>query len=245
MSDALVMYEIQRDRINARQLQAKLGSTRDHSTWVLYQVDRFQFVENKDFGLFPTSGEYSIGRGQPQKNYWFSINAAKLILLAQNSPEARAAHQELIRLEDKWNTPELIFARALQMANESLQRYEQEKQAFLPKAIAHDRFIDGSRTFSLTQAARRLNVGRDFFIQWLQDKKHIFLYCVDKYGRNVYDVCAKSRQAGWVEVKSGTADNSHNWDQVKVTSLGLSHFATVLERTDKDGTDKIVRKELF
>lgn len=236
MSTALAVLEVQQQqtRVDARKLQASMGLVGDFSHWIAYQIERFQLVEGKDFGISANDNGYSAV-GKPRKNYWLSLNTAKMIALSQNSPQARAAHQELIRLEEKWNTPELIYARALQLANAALSQYQQEIQAFQPKLIAHDRFIEAGHLYSFTQSARKLGVGMKEFIVWLQTNRQMFVRWTDKNGKNYYEPFADVRRAGWLESKTGTVENGYTYDQTKVTAAGLSHYATILKKSDKDG----------
>lgn len=50
-----------------------------------------------------------------------SVDMAKQICMIQRSPEGKQIRQYFIDLEKAWNTPEQIMARALKMANHSIE----------------------------------------------------------------------------------------------------------------------------
>jgi len=49
---------------------------------------------------------------------------AKELAMVENNDRGREVRQYLIKIEQAWNTPELIFARALQMANNTIDAFK-------------------------------------------------------------------------------------------------------------------------
>jgi anti-repressor protein len=179
--DALaVITNEAREGVDARQLHAALGIGRDFSTWIRENIDRFGFTEGQDYS--PFSGDRSDGlAGKPRAEYALSLNAAKLIALSQNSAAARAARVALVQIEERWNSPDAVMARALQMAHATIARTRHDVQeglariaALLPKAELHDRLIAAGGDICLQDAGRSLGHGPNKFIKTLLADRILF-----------------------------------------------------------------------
>jgi phage anti-repressor protein len=119
--------------IDARDLHANLEIGRDFSTWIKDRIEKYGFVEGKDFSpnlmkstsnlIFPKFGENQVsshggkreGAGRPEVDYLLTLNAAKLIVVGENNPQSQKILLYLIKIEEAWNIPELVVARAMQM----------------------------------------------------------------------------------------------------------------------------------
>lgn len=69
--------------------------------------------------------------GRPSTEYEISIDMAKQICMIQRSPEGKQIRQYFLDLEKAWNTPEQIFARALKMADKTIDKLKTEKAALI------------------------------------------------------------------------------------------------------------------
>ena len=70
--------------------------------------------------FFPKMEE-SIG-GRPATDSDVSIDMAKQICMIQRNEKGRQYRQYFLDLEKAWNTPEQIFARALKMADQQIEK---------------------------------------------------------------------------------------------------------------------------
>ena len=87
----------------------------------------YGFEEGKDF--FPKLEESTGGR--PSKEFEIQIDMAKQICMLQRSPEGKQIRQYFIDLEKAWNTPEQIFARALKMADKTIESLKKDNAVLM------------------------------------------------------------------------------------------------------------------
>ena len=84
----------------------------------------YGFEDGKDF--CSKMSETSPKGGRPSKDADLSIDMAKQICMIQRSPEGKQIRQYFIDLEKAWNTPEQIFARALKMADKTIESLKKD-----------------------------------------------------------------------------------------------------------------------
>lgn len=128
MNDLLkVNYDTEQPTVSARDLHEKLNIRTAFKDW-FPRMCEYGFEEGKDF--CSKMSETSSKGGRPSKDADISIDMAKQICMIQRSPEGKMIRQYFIDLEKAWNTPEQIMARALKMANQSIDSLK-ERCAFL------------------------------------------------------------------------------------------------------------------
>lgn len=110
------IYESGEPTVSARDLHEKLNIGTPFKKWI-DRMCEYGFEEGKDF--FPKLEESTGGR--PSKEFEIQIDMAKQICMIQRSPEGKQIRQYFIDLEKAWNTPEQIFARALKMADKTIE----------------------------------------------------------------------------------------------------------------------------
>lgn len=113
-----INYESENPTVSARELHEKLHIGTKFTTW-FERMKEYGFSEGKEF--FPKLGETSEQGGRPQTDFEISVDMAKQICMIQRSPEGKQIRQYFIDLENAWNTPEQIFARALKMADKTIE----------------------------------------------------------------------------------------------------------------------------
>lgn len=118
MNDLLkVNYDTEQPTVSARDLHEKLNIRTAFKDW-FPRMCEYGFEEGKDF--CSKMSETSSKGGRPSKDADISIDMAKQICMIQRSTEGKMIRQYFIDLEKAWNTPEQIMARALKMANQSI-----------------------------------------------------------------------------------------------------------------------------
>ena len=103
--------------VSARELHEQLHIGTKFTTW-FERMKEYGFTEGNEF--FPKMGETSESGGRPSVDYDISVDMAKQICMIQRTPEGKQCRQYLLDLEKAWNTPEQVMARALKIANRTI-----------------------------------------------------------------------------------------------------------------------------
>lgn len=120
-----INYDTEQPTVSARELHEKLNIETPFKKWI-DRMCEYGFEDGKDFW---TKMSESTG-GRPSTEYNLTIDMAKQICMIQRTPEGRECRQYFIDLEKAWNTPEQIMARALRMADQTIESLK-ERCAFL------------------------------------------------------------------------------------------------------------------
>ena len=102
-------------RISGRQLHMVLDVKTKYEDW-FPRMCTYGFTEGKDF--FSKMRESTGGR--PSTDHRMTLSMAKEIAMLQRTERGKEVRRYFIQLEEDWNTPEKVIARALVYANRSL-----------------------------------------------------------------------------------------------------------------------------
>jgi anti-repressor protein len=175
MNELAVIENEGKQAINARDLHAELGVKRDFSTWIRDRIEKYDFVEGVDYQL-TKSGEVverAQGGGTARDVYFLTLATAKEIAVVENNEAGKEIRRYLIKVEEAWNTPETIMARALQMSQRQLEGYKQQVALMKPKADFYDAVADSKESIPMREVAALLNIkglGRNKLFALLRDK---------------------------------------------------------------------------
>jgi phage anti-repressor protein len=115
--------------VSARDLHNALGMQKDFSDWFKYQANKLGLIEGLDFT--PILGSKTEGSGGHNKiDYIMSIDTAKHIAMMSGGENAHKIREYFIQVEKAWNSPEMVMARGLQMANKQIDGFK-EKVTYL------------------------------------------------------------------------------------------------------------------
>lgn len=165
--------------VNARDLHRVLEVGRDFSTWIKERIEKYNFIEGKDYQKkenlsSPNSGS-TKARPQVMIDYFLSLSTAKELAIVENNEKGREIRQYLIKVEQAWNTPEMIMARALQVShktinslNERLAIAEQTIEAQKPKAEYYDALVERGTSMNIRNTAKELKIPERQFIRLLE-----------------------------------------------------------------------------
>lgn len=162
--------------INARDLHAFLGTNKDFSDWIKYQINTFGFEENQDFVIVPENGEQYRQGVALRKDYFLTLNMAKELAMVSRCALGKQARQYFIECEKKARSVNPANLSRLQLI-ELAMKAEQERVALsekvavlAPKAEALDRISKSDGSVCITTAAKNLQIQPKDLFSWLQAK---------------------------------------------------------------------------
>ena len=119
--------------------------------------------------------------GQNMIDYDISMDMAKQICMIQRTPKGKEIRQYLIDLEKAWNTPEQIMARALTIAQQTIERrnfvikmLEKDTERMRPKEEFYDAVAGSKTAIEMAAVAKVLNfngIGRNKLFEILRDER--------------------------------------------------------------------------
>lgn len=226
-----INYDADQMTVSARDLHERLNIESNFTTW-FKRMCEYGFEEEKDF--FPKMEESTGGR--PSKEFDISVDMAKEICMIQRSPEGKQIRQYFIELEKAWNTPEQIMARALKMANQSIESLKQDNAVLLednkrmrPKEIFADAVSSSHTSILIGELAKILkqngvDTGQRRLFEWLRRNG----YLIRRNGADYNMPTQRSMEMKLFEIKESTAINPDGSTRInrtpKVTGKGQAYF---------------------
>lgn len=171
--------------VNARELHAFLGVGRDFSTWIKNKIEKYDFVENKDYcklyydsfgnriSHLPQSGEQE-NKGLPvfKIEYVLTLNMAKELAMLENNDKGKEARKYFIKCEEEFRamrelshhhpSPEELKWKKWEYLSKTLEKINDEKQikaitsAFL-KEVTGDEIVPYEKTERKTYSATEIS----------------------------------------------------------------------------------------
>lgn len=165
--------------VSARELHEKLEITDRFSRW-FDSLLKYGFIKDIDFTSVKTSTLVNNGAERELQDYQITIEMAKQICMLQRSEKGKVYREYFLKLERAWNTPEAVMARALQVANRTLDnlKLEVENQQKIiqeqkPKVEFYDDVTGSNNTIDMGEVAKVLNIkniGRNKLFEILRNK---------------------------------------------------------------------------
>lgn len=142
--------------LSGRELHEFLEVDSNYTTW-FKRMTEYGFSENEDF--IPNLEESTGGR--PSVDHILKLDMAKEIAMIQRSEKGKQARKYFLDVEKKWNSPEMIMKRALEIASkqvENLQLENKQKEQVIhelqPKATYYDLILQNSTLLTITVIAK-------------------------------------------------------------------------------------------
>lgn len=136
--DELIRINFDSDRptVSGRDLHAALEVKTAYKDWFPRMCD-YGFEEGTDFCSFLSE---STG-GRPATDHQLTIAMAKELCMIQRSETGRKFRQYFIKIEEAWNSPEAVMARALQFANNQLSLVKKQNLELLETVAVQNQQI--------------------------------------------------------------------------------------------------------
>ena len=219
--------------VSARELHEQLHIGTKFTTW-FERMKEYGFTEGNEF--FPKMGETSESGGRPSVDYDISVDMAKQICMIQRTPEGKQCRQYLLDLEKAWNTPEQVMARALKIANRTIDSLKEHNTKLIedcermkPKEIFADA-VSASKTSILIGDLAKLicqngcQIGQKRLFEWMIANGYLIL----RKGSDYNMPTQRSMEMGLFEIKESTHLNGDGLNVIsktpKVTGKGQQYF---------------------
>lgn len=247
--DALIPinYDAEQPTVSARDLHRALGISKRFSMW--FETNSQGFAENEDFTSVLVSTEVQNNGGvqiRDLHDYKLSVDMAKHICLMSRTEKGKLIRQYFIDLEKAWNTPEQIFARALKMADKTIESLKSDNAALLadnrrmkPKEVFADAVATSKTSILVGELAKILkqngaDIGQNKLFAWMREKG----YLIKRKGSDYNMPTQKSMEMGLFEIKETSITkpdgSTHISKTTKVTGKGQIYFTNKFAAQDKE-----------
>lgn len=178
--------------VDCRMLHESLEVETPYHKWFQRQVED-AFAEGEDFRT-KVSVSADKGIGRPGTVHYCTIGMAKEVAMLQRNEKGREVRRYLISVEEQWNSPDAVIARALRMADAKLaaitdkvkhleednSRLSVENHIMAPKAEYFDVLVDRNVLTGIRETAKELGIKQNIFVNFLLDGKYMYR---DKKGK--------------------------------------------------------------
>lgn len=191
-----INYDSEHPTVLGRDLHEALEVQTPYDKW-FPRMCEYGFEINKDYSTF-LSDRIDGKAGKPRADHQLTIPMAKEICMLQRSEKGKMFRQYFINIEEQWNTPEAVMARALLMANKKLEELKNKNlllkaenkaleaentkkeniiQENQPKVDFAEGITASKGTISMSQFAKMVSketgktIGRNAILLWLRQQK--------------------------------------------------------------------------
>ncbi len=232
------------DRITVlgRELHRML-EVKDHYTDWFKRMCEYGFTKDVDFVSLSEKSEKPQG-GRPLTDHQLTIDMAKEIAMLQRTEKGKQVRQYFIQLEKDWNSPEKVMARALSVANKTLEEFksrtyelEAKVEEQRPKVIFAESVQASKSTILVGEMAKLIkqngiDMGEKRLFKWLRDNG----YLISRQGTDYNMPTQKSAELGVITFKETAINHSDGHITVaktpKITGKGQIYFINKLKETN-------------
>src|SRR5690625_4970256 len=123
--------------VTGRNLHEFLEVGTEYRHWIKRMID-YGFVENVDYITVVQKRPTAQGNMTTYNNHHIKLDMAKEISMLQRNEKGKQARRYFIEIEKKWNSPEMIIQRAMQLQQRKIEQMELENKEQLTKEKNND-----------------------------------------------------------------------------------------------------------
>lgn len=232
MNDLIAInYDTDKPTVSGRELHEALGVETRYNDW-FKRMSEYGFTEGEDF--YSNLSKTSDG-GRPSTDHQLTIPMAKELCMLQRNEKGKEFRQYFIKVEEAWNSPEMVMKRALEIANRKVEelkqrtftletQIEQDKPKVLfAQAVetAHTSILIGDLAKILKQNG--VQTGQKRLFEQLRQEGYLM-----KGGSSHNMPTQRAMEMGLFEVKESTINNPDGSIRInkttKVTGKGQTYF---------------------
>lgn len=226
-----VNYDSDQPTVLGRDLHKALEVKTAYKDW-FPRMCEYGFTEGLDFCSFLSE---STG-GRKATDHQLTIPMAKEICMIQRTDKGRMFRQYFINIEEQWNTPEAVMARALKMANKKLDDLKNANLALTakveedkPKVLFANAVATAKTSILIGDLAKLIkqngvDIGQKRLFKWLRESH----YLISRKGSDYNMPTQRSMEMELFEIKETAITHSDGHTSVsktvKVTGKGQQYF---------------------
>lgn len=205
----------ERITVSARDLHEALEVKTQFKDW-FPRMCEYGFEDGKDFCSFLSE---STG-GRPSQDAQITVDMAKEIAMLQRTEKGKEVRKYFIQVEKEWNSPERVMARALTIANKTIETLKIENSEMKPKADYFDNLVERNLLTNFRDTAKELGLRQTDLINNLIEDGYV--YRDQKSKLRPYAKYGKTGK-GLFELKEFSR-NDHSDIQTLITPKGRETF---------------------
>lgn len=226
-----------RPTVSGRELWEALEVKTDYPHW-FDRMTEYGFSEGKDYQTF-LSDRVDGKAGKPRTDHQLTIPMAKELCMLQRTDKGKQMRQYFIAVEEQWNSPEAIMARALQLSNVKMKQLEttvsdlqKQMEQDKPKVLFADSVTASSSSILIGELAKLIkqngvDIGQRRLFEWMRTNG----YLIKRKGSEYNLPTQRSMEQGLMEIKETSVVHT-GYTTIsktpKVTGKGQVYFINLL-----------------
>lgn len=243
-----INYDSEHPTVNGRDLHDALQVKSAYKDW-FPRMCEYGFSEGTDFCSFLSE---SSG-GCPAVNQQLTIDMAKQLCMIQRTDIGRKFRQYFIQVEEAWNSPEVVMARALQFANHKFELLKHQNMELAdtiavqnqqilemqPKVSYYDVVLNCKNLISTSAIAKDYGKSAIWMNRYLHEKGVQF-----KQG-DIWLLYQKYAQKGYTSTKTHSYSSSDGEPHTKVHTYWTQKGRLfIYELMKSDGRKPLIEQEV-
>ena len=220
-------------KISGRQLHMFLEVQTRYNDWFT-RMKEYGFTEGVDF--YSNLSKTNEAMGRPSIDHLMTLSMAKELAMLQRTERGKEARLYFIRIEEEWNTPERVMARALRFSERILsdtkalltdaqKRIERDR----PKVLFADSVSASHTTILVGELAKIIkqngvDMGQNRLFQWMRENG----YLIGRQGSDYNMPTQRAMEMGLFTIKETAIHHADGHTSInktpKVTGKGQVYF---------------------
>lgn len=228
-------------RISGRQLHMFLEVQTRYNDWFARMCE-YGFAEGEDY--YSNLSKTSELGGRPAIDHLMTLSMAKELAMLQRTEKGKEARRYFIHIEEEWNTPERVMARALRFSERILSDTkalladaQEQIERDRPKVLFADSVSASHTTILIGELAKIIkqngvDMGQNRLFQWMRENG----YLVSRQGSDYNMPTQRSMELGLFTIKETTITHADGHTSInkttKVTGKGQVYFVEKFARME-------------
>ena len=214
--------------VSGRELHEFLEIGTRYDTWI-NRMTEYGFEENVDYITLAQKRATAQGNFVNYTEHILKLSMAKEISMIQRNDKGKQARRYFLKIEEAWNSPEMVMKRALQFADQKIMKLENKIQQDKPKVLFADAVDSSTSSVLIGELAKLISqngydIGQNRLFEWLRDNG----FLIKRKGESFNLPTQRSMEQGLMDIKKRTINNAdgsiRTTRTTKVTGKGQQYF---------------------